>query len=80
VAGLVLLAPAAGGVAPLLASGATSVAPAVAAPTWAALPPAMTPDQLAAGHGCAVSGDLVFSSEGTTGGNPAVLARALCGH
>jgi hypothetical protein len=50
----------------------------VAAPEPAAVQLGMPPDQNAAGLGCWVTGDLVWSPEGSAG-NPAAVARALCG-
>jgi hypothetical protein len=77
-AALVLVALASAGLTSSFGAAPTDAAPA-ATLTLAALRPALSADQLAAGHGCPVTGDLVFSPEGTTGGNPDVVARALCG-
>jgi len=44
----------------------------------AALPSSLVVDQNAAGLGCWVTGDLVWSPEGSTG-NPAAVAQTMCG-
>jgi hypothetical protein len=68
---------AAAGLSPFLTSAPASSAP-LAAPEPAAIQPSMTVDQNAAGLGCWVPVDLVWSPEGSTG-NPAAVAQTMCG-
>jgi hypothetical protein len=68
---------AAAGLSPFVASAPVSSAP-LAAPVPAPLQPSMAVDQNAAGLGCWVTGELVWSPEGSTG-NPAAVAQTVCG-
>ena len=69
---VLLLALAIGGLAPSVASSST-----LAAPEPAAHAVSMPVDQNAVGLGCWVTGDLVWSPEGSAG-NPAAVAQAMC--
>jgi hypothetical protein len=68
---------AAAGLSPFLTSAPVSSAP-LAAPEPATLQLSMPVNQNAAGLGCGVHGDLVWSPEGSTG-NPAAVAQTMCG-
>jgi hypothetical protein len=78
-AGLGLLALSAAAL-PSTAASAPASAPigaAVAEPVAVSL--SVPTDQRTAGLGCWVTGDMIWSPEGTARGDPAEMARAVCG-
>ena len=77
--GLGLLALSAAALPPSAESAPASMAPAAAVSEAAAISLSVPTDQKAAGLGCWVTGDMVWSPEGTSGGDPAEMLRAMCG-
>jgi hypothetical protein len=61
------------------ASAPASMPIAASVPDAAAVSLSVPTDQNAAGLGCWVTGEMVWSPEGTTRGDPAEMARAMCG-
>jgi hypothetical protein len=61
------------------ASAPASAAPAAAVAEPVAVSLSVPTDQKAAGLGCWVTGDMVWSPEGTSIGDPSEMARAVCG-
>jgi hypothetical protein len=65
---------------PSTAASAPASAPiAASVPEAAAVSLSVPTDQNAVGLGCWVTGDLVWSPEGTSKGDPADIVRAACG-
>ncbi|MBV8718262.1 MAG: hypothetical protein JOZ65_24595 [Chloroflexi bacterium] len=62
----------------ILVIAATGASGATAAPNPTPVRVEPSAENIAAGHGCRVTGDLVFSPEGTNQGNPAEVAQRLC--
>lgn len=78
-AGLGLLALSVAALPSSAASAPASTAPAAAVPEAAAVSLSAPTDQNVAGLGCGVTGDLIWSPEGTTNSDPAEVMRAVCG-
>jgi hypothetical protein len=78
-AGLGLLALSAAALPSSAASAPASVAPAAAVAEPVAVSLSVPSEQKAAALGCWLTGDMVWSPEATTMGEPAEMARAVCG-